>query len=86
MLSFPKKENKRFSTYQNLKLCPHAEDPMPPFNWVFENLPIASGILTQPSSYKVEESNLLADEKGPQLSCYTTTGCATYLGTFLKRP
>ena len=36
---------------------------MPTLNWVFENQPIALGILTQPSRYKREESNLLADEK-----------------------
>ena len=39
---------------------------MPTFNWVFENRPIASLVLTQPSRYKRAESNLLADEKGPQ--------------------
>ena len=37
---------------------------MPIFNWVFENQPIASGTLTQPSHYKKAVSNLLADEKG----------------------
>ena len=44
-------------------------DPLPTFNWVFEYQPIASGILTQPSSlYKRAETNLLSDEKGPQNS------------------
>ena len=36
---------------------------MPTFN---ENQPKASGKLTQPYRYKRTESNLLADEKGPQ--------------------
>ena len=31
-----------------------------------ENKPIASGLLTQPSRCKRAESNLLADETGPQ--------------------
>ena len=44
---------------------PH-EDPVPTFNWVFENQPIASKILTQPSRYKRAESKLLSDEKGLQ--------------------
>ena len=39
---------------------------MPNFNWVLENQPIASVILTQPSRHKRVESNLLADEKGLQ--------------------
>ena len=39
---------------------------MPTFKWVFENQPIASGILTQPRRYKRAESNLLEDKKGPQ--------------------
>ena len=39
---------------------------MPTFKWVFEYQSTASGILTQPSRYKRTESNLLADEKGPQ--------------------
>ena len=39
---------------------------MPTFNWVFENQPIASGILIQPSRYRRSECNLLADKKGPQ--------------------
>ena len=39
---------------------------MPLFKLVLENQPIASGILTQSSSYKRAESNLLADEKGIQ--------------------
>ena len=39
---------------------------MPTFNRVFENQPIPSGILTQPSRYKRAENKLLADEKGPQ--------------------
>ena len=47
-------------------VCPLSKDPVPTFNWVFENQPKASGILTQPSRYKRAESNLLADEKGPQ--------------------
>ena len=33
---------------------------------LIENQPIASKILTQTSRYKRAESNLLADEKGPQ--------------------
>ena len=37
---------------------------MSTFNWVFENQPTASGILTQPRRCKREESNFLADEKG----------------------
>ena len=36
------------------------------FNWVFLNLRITSEILTLPRSYTRAESNLLADEKGPQ--------------------
>ena len=44
----------------------HPEDHVPTFNWVFENQPIASGKLTQPSRYKKAEINLQADEKGPQ--------------------
>ena len=39
---------------------------MPTFNWVPENQPLASGIYTQPSRYKIAENNLLKDEKGPQ--------------------
>ena len=35
------------------------------------NQPISSGILTQSSRYKRAESNLIADEKGLQLSGYT---------------
>ena len=31
-----------------------------------QNQPLASGILTQPSRYKLAESYLLADGKGPQ--------------------
>ena len=38
--------------------------PPPTFNWVCENQPIASGILTQPSNLKRAESKLLAEEKG----------------------
>ena len=41
-------------------------DPVPTSNWVFENQPIAGEILTQSSRNKRAESNLLADEKGPQ--------------------
>ena len=41
------------------------EEPVPTFNWGFENQPIAAGITTQPSCYKRAECNLLADEKGP---------------------
>ena len=36
------------------------------FNWVLENQPMASGILTQSSHYKRTESKLLADQKGSQ--------------------
>ena len=36
------------------------------FNWVFENQPIVSRILTQPSRHKSADFNLLADEKGLQ--------------------
>ena len=39
---------------------------MPTFNRVFENQPRASRILRQPRRLKRAESNLLADEKGPQ--------------------
>ncbi len=39
---------------------------MPTFNWVFENQPKESGILTQPSRYKRAEINLLSDGKGSQ--------------------
>ena len=39
---------------------------VPTFHWFFEYQPIASVILTQPSRYKRAESNLQADEKGPQ--------------------
>ena len=40
-------------------------DPVPTkFNWVFENQPLASGILTKPSPRA--EINFLADKKGPQ--------------------
>ena len=42
------------------------EDPVPTSIWIFENQPITSGILTQPSRNKRAESNLLADEKDPQ--------------------
>ena len=49
-----------------MTLCPHPEDPVPTFNWIFENQSIESGILTQTSRYKRPVSNLLADEKGPQ--------------------
>ena len=42
------------------------KDPIPTFNLVFENQPIAWGILTQPSRYKKSRKHLLADEKGPQ--------------------
>ena len=38
---------------------------MSTFNWVFENQPIASGILTLPSRYKRAKSNLLAGKNGP---------------------
>ena len=48
-----------------MTVCPHPEDPVPTLNWVYENQPIASGILKQPSRYKRTESNLLADEKVP---------------------
>ena len=40
----------------------HSQDPVPIFNWAFENQLIASGILTQSSSRK----KLLAATKGPQ--------------------
>ncbi len=40
--------------------------PVPTFNWGLEYQPIESYILTQPSRSKRAESNLLADEKGPQ--------------------
>ena len=46
-------------------LCPHPKDLVQTFNWVFEDQPMASGILTQLSRYKRAESNLLADEKSP---------------------
>ena len=36
------------------------------FQFGLKNPPIASGISAQPSCYKRTESNLLADEKGPQ--------------------
>ena len=39
---------------------------MPNFYLVLENQPVESGIITQLSYYKRAESNLLADEKGPQ--------------------
>ena len=39
---------------------------MPTFNWVFENQSKKSGILTQLSCYKIADSNLLVDQKGPQ--------------------
>ena len=39
---------------------------MPTFNWVLESQPIVSEILKQPSRYKRVESNLLADNNGPQ--------------------
>ena len=48
-----------------ITVYPLPEDPVPTFNWVFKNQPIASGILTQPSCYKRAERKLLADEKGP---------------------
>ena len=47
-----------------MTVCPLPKDPVPTFNWVFENQRIASGILTQPSRYKRVEINLIADEKG----------------------
>ena len=40
--------------------------PVPTFNWFLEYQTITSEILTQPSRYKRAESNLQADEKGPQ--------------------
>ena len=46
---------------------PLPKDPMSTFNWIFENQPIASVILTQQSRYNLAESNLLADEKVLQL-------------------
>ena len=46
--------------------CSRGRDIVSTFNYVFEYQPIASEILTQPSRYKRAESNLLADEKGPQ--------------------
>ena len=46
---------------------PYPKDPVPTFNWVFENKPIiASLILTQPSRYERAKINLLAQEKGPR--------------------
>ena len=47
-------------------MCNSTYGVLSTFNWVFEYQPIASDILTQPNSYKRVESNLLADEKGPQ--------------------
>ena len=43
--------------------------PLPPvtvptLNWVFENQPMTSGTLKQPSRYKRAEINLLAHDKG----------------------
>ena len=40
-----------------MTVCPHPKDLVPTLNWVFENQPIVSGILT--------ENSLLADEKVP---------------------
>ena len=40
-------------------------DPVATFNWVFENQPMASEILTQLSRYKRAEINFIADEKSP---------------------
>ena len=51
---------------RRLNVFPLTEDPVPSFNWVFEKLPIALGIVTQPSRYKRAESNLLTDYKGLQ--------------------
>ena len=69
-------------------------DPVPTFNWVFKNQPIASGILTQLSRYKRADSNLLADEKGPRhlgqvvvrlcIYTYTLINPATKLKTLQK--
>ena len=47
-----------------ITVCPILKDPVP--TWVFENQPIESGIITQLSRYNRAETNLLADEKGPQ--------------------
>ena len=41
-------------------VSPHLNDLVSTLNWVFENQPMVSGILTQSSS----RNNLLADEKG----------------------
>ena len=49
-----------------MTVSPLFKDPVPTFNWAFENQPIMSGILTQPRRYKRVACNLLADEKGPQ--------------------
>ena len=49
-----------------MTVCPHPVDLVPTFNWVFGYQPVVSVILSQPSRYKKEESNLLADEKGSQ--------------------
>ena len=49
-----------------MTVCPHSVDPVPTFNQVFGYQPVVSVILSQPSRYKIAESNLLADEKGPQ--------------------
>ena len=39
---------------------------MPALYWAFENQPIKSGLLAQPSRYKRVENNLPADDKGPK--------------------
>ncbi len=44
----------------------NSTQPMPTFNWVLEYHQKAYEIYTQPSRYKIEDSNLLADEIGPQ--------------------
>ena len=46
-----------------ITVCPFPKNSVLPFNWAFENQPIASGILIQPSRYKRVESNLLADKR-----------------------
>ena len=48
---------------------------------VFENQPIASGILTQPSRYNRAKSNLLADEKGLH-----HLNISMYIYTFNNKP
>ena len=49
-----------------ITVYPCGGDPVSTFNWVFKYQPIASEISTQPSHNKRAESDLLANEKGPQ--------------------